>query len=205
MREGLAHAQRAVAERARPARLVPHAHAELGKRAIDQRELLGRRVPHRHLAAGDGAQREEGDDLVEILREGELGAVQRIDTGDDEARGADAVDARAHRCHEAAELLHMRLAGGVGQRRRAAGQRGAHHEAFGGGDRGVVEPVLRGFERPVAAHQQRIGGALDARAEVTQHLDMRIDLAHAQRAATHVVLDACDAEARQQRRHQQDR
>ena len=121
-----------------------------------------------------------------------------------ELRGADALDARAERLHEGAELLHMRLGGGVGQLRLSARQRRAEHEILGGGDGGVVEPVPRRAQRAVGADDQRIAALLDRRAEGAQHLDMRIDLAHAERAALHVILEPRDAEARQQRRHQHD-
>jgi hypothetical protein len=47
--------------------------------------------------------------------------------------------------------------------------------------------------------------ALHRGAEALHHLDVRVDLAHAQGAALHVVLDARGAEAGQQARHQHDR
>jgi hypothetical protein len=99
----------------------------------------------------------------------------------------------------------MRLAGSVRQRRRTAGQRSTEHEVLGGGDGRVVEPVVSGAQRAVAANDQGVVAALDAAAEALQHLHMRIDLTHAQRAAFHVVLDASRAEAGKQWRHQHDR
>jgi hypothetical protein len=41
-------------------------------------------------------------------------------------------------------------------------------------------------------------------AKAFHHLHVRVDLAHTQGAALHVVFDACHAKSRQQRRHQHD-
>ncbi|MNN49712.1 hypothetical protein D3C81_1642570 [compost metagenome] len=66
------HLQRTLQQRARPAVLMHHLHAELGEGAVDQREIARRAVAHHHVAAGDRAQREESGDLVEIFLEGKL-------------------------------------------------------------------------------------------------------------------------------------
>ena len=115
-----------------------------------------------------------------------------------------AFDLGAQQRHEVAELLHMRLAGGIGQRRHALGQRGAEHEVLGGGDRGVIGPVVIALQRPVHGEHQAVGQALDCGAEALEHLHMRVDLARAQRAALDVVLDARRAEAGHQPGHQHD-
>jgi hypothetical protein len=62
------------------------------------------------VAAGDRAQRQEGGDLVEVFVEAELAAPQRAAAVHGHARGAHALDAHAQHGHEAAELLHVRLA-----------------------------------------------------------------------------------------------
>ncbi len=181
------------------------AHAELLEGAIDQREIRRRAVAHDDVAIGDRAQREERRDLVEVLVEGELAAAELLAAMHGHARGADALDARAHHRHEAAELLHMRFGRGVGQRRGATGRGRAHHEVLGGGHRRVVEPMVDRPQRTFAVQQQRALRAFDLAAEAAEDLDVRIDLAHAQRAALDVVLEPRDAEAAQQRRHQHDR
>ena len=108
-REGLAHAQRALSARTRPAAFVHDVDAELGESAVDERELLGHRVLHPHITTRDGAEREESDDLVEVFGEGEFAATERAHALDRHTRGANALDARAEQGHEAAEFLHVRL------------------------------------------------------------------------------------------------
>ena len=46
-------------------------------------------------------EREEGDDLVEVLDEGVVDAAQRVDAVHLQPRGADARDARAHSARKA--------------------------------------------------------------------------------------------------------
>ncbi|MPM22357.1 hypothetical protein SDC9_68809 [bioreactor metagenome] len=198
------HLEWAVAPGARPAVLVLDMHAELGEGAVDQREVVGRGVLDHHVAAGDRPQREEGGDFVEILIEAELAAAQRGPADHRDTRGADALDLRAQHLHEAAELLHVRLGSRVVERGRAFGGHRTQHEVLGGGDRGVVQPVLDGIERAVAMDQQRAQRALHLAAKVAEHLHVRVDLAHAQRAALDVVFQPRHAKTRQQRRHQHD-
>ena len=98
---------------AEPVRPVLDLDAELGEGAIEERKVRHRPVPHGDVAAGDRAQRQEGRDLVEVVLEGVFGATERLDAFDLEARAAAAGDARAHPAEEGAELLHVRLAGGI--------------------------------------------------------------------------------------------
>ncbi|MOA47297.1 hypothetical protein D3C78_1699180 [compost metagenome] len=64
---------------------------------------------------------------------------------------------------------------------------------------------MGGLERAARTHQQRSAGALHFTAERTENVHVRIDLAHAQRAALDVVFQPRHAKAGQQRRHQHDR
>lgn len=157
-------------------------HAELGEGAVDQGELLGVRVLDLHIAAGDGAQGQEGDDLVEVFGKGEVAAAQALHAVDAQARGAQALELGAQHLHELAELLHMRLAGGIHQGGAAVGQGGAEHEVLGGGDRGVVGPVVVGAQLAGHMQGQAVGQALDAGAKALEDLHMGIDLACAQGA-----------------------
>lgn len=86
------------------------------------------------MPAGDGAQRQEGHDLVKVLGKTELAATQPIHTQDGQARSADALDARAQLREEGAELLHVRLRGGM----RAAVYDEMGHVRVGGGNRRTV-------------------------------------------------------------------
>ena len=99
----------------------------------------------------------------------------------------------------------MRFGRGVGQRRSALSGRGAKHEILGRRHRGVVEPVPGRLQFARRANDQGTVGPFDLAAEMAQHLDMGIDLAHTERAALDVILDPGDAEPRQQRGYQHDR
>jgi hypothetical protein len=174
-----------------------------------KRELVGAGVAHADLAAGDRAQRQEGGDLVEVLGEVVFGPAEMLDPLDHQPACPDAVDLRPHLGQEGAELLYVRLGGGVGQGRGPGGGGGAEHEVLGGGDRGVVEPVAGGGERAAIAldvvQRQRASLGRNLDAEGLEHLDVRVDLAHAEGAALHVALDPRLAEPGQQRRDQHDR
>ncbi len=179
--------------------------AELEEGALEQREQRRHAVLHRHVAAGDGAEREEGGDLVEVVVEGVVGAAQRVDAVDHEMRAAAAGDARAHPREKGAELLDVRLAGGIDEGRAAGRDDGAEHEILGRGDRCVVEPVV-GADQPARRPDRgRAVLQLHFRAEREEGMQVRIDLARAERAAGDVVLEPGHAEALQQRRHQHDR
>ena len=60
-----------------------------------------------------------------------LAAAQPLDAGDAEDVRADALDPRAERDEEAAEILHVRLAGGVRDRRLAGRERRGHDRVLG--------------------------------------------------------------------------
>ena len=152
-----------------------------------------------------GAKREEGRDLVEVVGEGVLGAAELVDAVDLEHGAAAAGDARAHRGEKRAELLHMRLGGRVDEARAAARQGRAQHEVLGRRDRGVVGPVIGGHQAPMAAYGERAAPALDLGAEGEEDVDVRIDLARAERAAGDVVVEPGAPEAREEGRHQHDR
>jgi hypothetical protein len=73
---------------------------------------------------------------------------------------ARAVDLGAHLVEHAAELLDLRLARGVDERRPPFGQRRRHHQVFGAGHGGQVEADLRplepaAFRLHIAMHERR--------------------------------------------------
>ena len=68
---------------------------------------------------------------------------------------ADAGDPRAQRVEEAAEPLHVRLAGRVQDDGGAQGDRGRHHRVLGGGDAHLVEEDLGAPEAAIEGEAQR--------------------------------------------------
>jgi len=172
--------------------------AEFGEGAHDEIEVLRKGVFHADLAAGDRAEREEGDDLVVVGLDGEGAAVEALDALDHELAGADAGDFRAHAGEHRAEILHVRFAGGVDERGGAAREGGGHRKVFGDGDRHVVEPVACGLEAVGQADGERVALVYE-RAECAEDFEVRIDLAHAERAALGVGGDGNLAEAVQER------
>ena len=69
----------------------------------------------------------------------------------------------AHRDEQPAEILHVRLAGRVVDRRHALGQRGRHERVLGGRDRGLVEVELLALEAARRAEAiGAVGGHLGA-------------------------------------------
>ena len=67
------------------------------------------------------------------------GGVQRRRSVHHHGVGADAVDLRAQRDEEMREVLHVRLGGGVAQRRRAVRRDGRHQRVLGRRDARLVE------------------------------------------------------------------
>jgi hypothetical protein len=134
--------------------LVLDLHAELGEGAVDEVEVVGQGILHAHLAAGDGAEGEEGDDLVVVGVDGEHAALELRDAGDGELAGAEAGDLRAHAGEHGAEILHVRFAGGVEEDGLALGEGGGHDEVLGGGDGHVVRPVAGAAEAALERIEQ---------------------------------------------------
>ena len=156
--------------------------AELGEGAHDQIKVVGQGLGDPHLAAGDGTEGEEGDDLVVICADGDVGPVERGDTVDTQHGGAEPLDFRAHGDERGAEFLHVGFAGGVDQGGLALGERGGHGEVFRHGHGHVVAPVARSLEARRQRDDQRVARAHGG-TEGGEYFQMRVDLAHAERAA----------------------
>ncbi len=186
-------------------------HAELGEGTVDEVEVVGQGVFHPHLAAGDGAEGEEGDDLVVVGVEGENAALERLHPGDGQLARADPRDFRAHRIERGAEILHVRLARGVEQHRLALGEHGGHDEVLRGGDRHIVRPVARALE-PALERQLQVaacpepgrGVVGDFRAEFPEDLQVRVELADAERATLGIGRQREPLHALQERGEKQD-
>ena len=88
---------------------------------------------------------------------------------------ADALDLRAHAVQHVAQVLHVRLGGGVADARRALGQHGGHDRVFGRGHAGLVQQDVR----PAQVWRRHAERAieLDLCAEAPQREDVRIEAA----------------------------
>src|SRR5450759_1696303 len=80
---------------------------------VDHAHVLGNDAVDADLPACDGAQANKAADLQVVGRDRELAAAQALDTLDCELVAADALDLRAHRVKQAAQVLDMRLGSGV--------------------------------------------------------------------------------------------
>ena len=131
-----------------------------------------------------------------------LAAVQLAHALDAEHVRVDAVDAGAERAEEAAEILDVRLAGGVPEHGRPGRQHGGHDGVLGRHHARLVEEDRRPAQavgaHVVAAVQPHLG------AELGERVDVRVEAP----AADHVAArrrHARAAEARQQRPGEQER
>ena len=164
---------------------------------------MGQGIFHAHLAACDGAESEEGDDLVVVGGDGEHAALELRDAGDGELAGAEAGDLRAHAGEHGAEILHVRFAGGVEEDGLALGEDGGHDEILGGGDGHVVRPVAGAAEAALERHLQ-VAVVGDLGAEFLEDLEMRIEFADAEGAALGVGRQRDLLHALQERREEED-
>lgn len=124
--------------------------------------------------------------------------------GDFEAGGAEAGDFRAHRDECGAEVLHVRLAGGVHECGAAFCEGGGHRKIFRDRDRHVVEPVA-GASKAGGQSDDEWVALVDRGTEGAEDIEMGVDLAHAERAALGVGVDCDLAQTVQQRRVKQHR
>ena len=130
-----------------------------------------------------------------------LAASEPLDARDVDHVRADALDLGAERDEEAAEVLNVRLARRVRDRRPAGRERRGHDRVLGRHDRRLVEVDARAAQlalEVVAAVHANLG------AELGQRVDVRVEPA----AADHVAAGRRHlgaAEARQQRAGEQER
>jgi hypothetical protein len=120
-RERLGDRERLMAAHDRRVALVGDGDAKFGEGPRDEVEVVRQGMLDAHLAAGDGAEGEKGDHFMIVRADRDRGAVEPIDPGDGQLAGAQTLDLGAHRDQCGAKVLHMRLAGGVDQRRLAGG------------------------------------------------------------------------------------
>jgi hypothetical protein len=155
------------------------------------------------VAAGDGGEADEAADLDVVGAHAVGGAAELATTLDVQQVRADALDLRAHRAQQLAQLLHVRLTRGVDDRGAAVRERGGHQRVLGTGDRGLVEEQL-GAPQTARCPELVRAVDLDHRAETRQREEVRVDAP----AADHVAArrrHLGPAEAAEQRAGQQDR
>ncbi len=140
--------------------------------------------------------------LIEAMR-GALQALLRPPHLEAPARRARDLPANGEQ--EPRQLLYVRLGGGVDQHRTPVAHGSAHQEVLGGGDRGVVQPVVGSLQPPGRAQHDAVAVARSDRPEQPEDLDVRIDLAHTERTALGIVCEHSLAEAVQKARNQQHR
>src|SRR4029078_434416 len=109
---------------------------------------------------------------------GEVAAVQRLHAVDGQRVRGDAVDLRAQGGEDAAEVLAVRLRGGVVDERVAVGENGGHDGVLRGGDGGLVEEHLSPDEG-ARAHAVLVRGDFDLRAQGLEGEEVRVDAAAA--------------------------
>ena len=178
--------------------------AEAAELAADRDQVVGLGVADPQLAAGRGGERHEAGDLDVVGADAVLGAAELVAAVHGHHVRADPVDLGAHLHQQAGEVLDVRLAGGVGDRRRARGQRGGHQRVLGPHHRGLVhedrarlQPALGGADLDRAV-------AVDPGAEVAEGVEVRVEAAAADEVAAgrrHPRL----AEAGEQRAGEQER
>lgn len=110
-----------------------HLDAEAAEGLWDDAELRHAGVTDGDVGAGHGGEADEGANFNHVREHAVLCAMQRGDALNGDAIGADAVDAAAHGIEQVAELLHVRLAGGIVDIGGAFGEDGRHDDVGGAG------------------------------------------------------------------------
>ena len=111
--------------------------------------------------------------------------MQSVDTLDGQRLGADAVNPRAHCDQQAAQVDDLGLACGIAQHRSALGRHGGHQGILGRAHRHHREGIASARQAPArSAGLDVTGGQLDLRANGFERLQVQVDRAVADRAAT---------------------
>ena len=92
-----------------------------------------------HTAPRDGCRADEAANLDVVRANAELTAVQPVHAVDGQHVRADALDLRAERVEKVAQVLHVRLAGGIADDGRALRQHRGHDGVLGCGDARLVK------------------------------------------------------------------
>ena len=177
-------------------------HAEPLEDRQDRREVLRLDAVDRDVAAGDGREADEAADLDVLGADPPLAAGERLDALDAQHVRLDALDLRAERDEEAAEILDVRLAGGVADHRLARRQHGGHDRVLGRHHARLVEEDVLAAQAGRA--QLEAVADVDLGAELGEGVDVRVEPPPADHVAAR-RRHAGPAEAREQRAGEQER
>src|SRR6266508_1254829 len=179
------------------------AHAEPREAHLDRPQVVGDHVLDQQLAAGHHRQADEAADLGVVGTDGVLATAQPLDPADLQAVGADPGDPGAERVQEAAEVLHVGLAGGVADDRLAIGHGGRDDGVLGGRHRRLVEEHLAAAQ-PARLQLQRATLEIGGHAERPEGQQVRVEAPPADAVTARRGQHAA-AGPRQQRAGQQHR
>ena len=153
---------------------VDHARDAEPREAHQRRaQMLDARVRDANLGARHRRQADERADLDVIRPDAMRRAAERTAALHRQLVRARPVDLRAERDQEVAEVLDVRLAGGIAENRRSARGDGRHERVLGAGDARLVEKhvgAAQARRREVEAVVQ-----LERRAEALEREKMRVD------------------------------
>ena len=175
---------------------------ELPERRHDRDQVVGLDVLDREVAAGHRGEGGEARDLDVLRADPVDAAAEPVDALDAEDVRADPLDPGAERDEEAAEILDMRLAGGVADDRLALREHRRHDRVLGSHHRRLVEV------HPLADEPGRaqVVGAVDLHldAELGEGVDVRVEAPAPDHVAARRRHDGA-AEAGEQRPGEQER
>src|SRR6266571_305184 len=151
--------------------------AELLEAVQDRHQVGPLDSVDRHVAAGDRRETDETPHLDVIGADLPLPAAERLDALDAEHVRLNALDLRTQQLEETAEILDVRLTGGVADHGLAGRERGRHDSVLGRHDARFVEEDVLAVQR--AAAQLVAAADLDLRAQLGEGVDVRVEPAPA--------------------------
>ena len=187
-----------------PPHLGPYPEPLKGSR--DHRHLLYVRIDDRQLRGGHGSHADEAPHLDHIRQDPVTRPAEMADSLDGQPIACDALDLSPHRDQQSAELLHVRLAGGIVDRRRPLRQHCCHDDIGGAGHRGLLQEHILPMETLLGTEGEelRILVVVKGGPQVDESLEVGIE-ASASDLISSRLGDRRLAEAREQRTYQQDR
>ena len=178
-----------------------HVDAEALEGQQDPGEVLRLGVLDRDVPAADRRQADEAADLDVLGRQPPRAARELLHAADPEHVRLEPFDLGAKRDEEPAEILDVRLAGGVADHRLPGGERGSHDGVLGGHHARLVEEDVLALE---AARAQVVARPdVDFGAELGQGVDVRIEPPPSDHVAAGRRRDG-SAEAREEWPHQEE-
>ena len=135
-------------------------YAHTGELGRYDAQILERHVADRDFAPGHRGHADEAAHFDHVRKQRMRRSVQSLHAVDDEQVRRDARDQRAHAVQHPAELLDIRFAGGVVDRRAPLGQYGGHHDIGRAGHRRLVEQHVAAFQA-AALDGKEIGSRIE--------------------------------------------